>query len=80
MRRVSPAQLPPDEGVNGDDVGDPKGLEGGSSFGHPLFVANGDPYPPIPAVEILVVVVADSPNGLAAFGGIAGVFAMVMLS
>ena len=50
IRRVSPAQVPPAEGVNVP--------VGGRSVLHPLLLANGDPYPPMPVVEIVVFVPA----------------------
>jgi len=48
-------------------------LAGGASLVQPLSLAKGDPYPPIWFSLNVVVVVAESPAGLAAFGGIAAI-------
>ena len=61
---MSPAQVPPVDGVNDPD--------GSPSVLHPLLFAAGFPYPPIPVSEIVVFVVAGI-AGEVAVAGIAGV-------
>jgi len=68
--RMSPAQVPPVPGV--------KVPVGGTSVLHPLLLANGDPYPPIPVKEIVVFVVAGM-AGEVAVAGIAGVAVIVIV-
>ena len=60
MERVSPAQLLPLLGAKGVDAGGnwPRLLDGIVSVWQPLLFAKIDPYPPIPVVPILVLVVA----------------------
>src|SRR5229473_5279475 len=70
MMRMSPAQVPPVEGVN-DPVG-------GRSVLHPLLFAAGLPNPPMPFVKIVVLVVAGY-AGCAPEAGIAGVTVTVTL-
>ena len=70
MVRMSPAQVPPPPGASC--------VAGRVSVLQPLLLANGEPYPPIPAVLMEVDVVA----GIAAeppVAGIAGVFVTVIV-
>jgi hypothetical protein len=67
---MSPAQVPPVDGVNDPD--------GNPSVLHPLLFAAGFPYPPIPVVEIVVFVVAGMAPEVAV-AGIAGVAVTVMV-
>ena len=69
-RRVSPAHVPPLEGVNW--------LLGGFSVLQPELLANGEPYPPIWFVLIVVVVVPGT-AGVVAVAGIDGVFTTAIL-
>lgn len=64
MRRMSRAHVPPPDRVK-EPLGNPSVL-------HPLLLANGEPYPPIPVSEIVVFVVAGM-AGEVAVAGIAGV-------
>src|ERR1700756_3173168 len=68
IKRVSPAQLPPLDGVvtglSPPTVVAPVVLFGGASFKQPVLLANGEPYPPIPLVLIVVVVVAGAPANI----------------
>ena len=78
MIRVSPAQLPPLEGVPKNDSPVDVVVLGGFSVLHPLLLANGEPYPPGWLVAIRVAVVAGI-AGVVEVAGIAGVLVTEML-
>jgi hypothetical protein len=71
MMRVSPAQVPPPDGVSWFD--------GAFSVLQPELLANGEPYPPN-WLSLNVVVVVAGTAGVVAVAGIAGVLVTVMLS
>src|ERR1700746_2358087 len=82
IRRVSPAQLPPLEGVvtglSPPTIVPPTVLFGAASVGHPLLLAKGEPYPPMP-LFLMVVVVVPGIAVLVGLAGIAAVFNTLML-
>jgi hypothetical protein len=71
IRRVSPAQVPPPEGVSW--------FEGGFSVLQPELLANSEPYPPI-WFSLNVVVVVAGIAVVVAVAGMAGVLVIEMLS
>jgi hypothetical protein len=70
IRRVSPAQVPPPEGMSW--------VDGGFSVLQPELLANSEPYPP-GWFSLNVVVVVAGIAVVVAVAGMAGVFVTEML-